>query len=149
MRRNVLLVARARPAQLARQIIWEETLMIGYMTLGVSDLERAKKFYCDLFADRNASVRIDAGRIAFIGCEGEKTMLAVCTPFDGEEYTVGNGVMVSFPCESQEEIAALYDKALSLGATCEGAPGQRIPGRFHGAYVRDLDGHKLCFYMFG
>lgn len=123
--------------------------MIGYLTLGVSDLERAKTFYCDLFADRGAKVRIDTGRLAFIGCDGETTMLAVCTPYDGEEYSVGNGVMVSFPCKTKEDIDAMYAKALDLGATCDGPPGQRIPDRFYGAYVRDPDGHKLCFYIFG
>lgn len=101
--------------------------MIGYMTLGTSDMERAKKYYCDLFADRGASVRIDAGRIAFIGCEGEHPMLAVCTPYDGEAPTVGNGVMVSFACKTKEEVDAMYAKALELGGTDDGAPGQRVP----------------------
>ncbi len=30
-------------------------------------------------------------------------------------------------------------------ATDEGAPGDRIPKMFYGAYVRDLEGNKLCF----
>ena len=30
--------------------------MIGYTTIGVSDMERAKTFYCDLFADKGAKV---------------------------------------------------------------------------------------------
>ncbi len=41
--------------------------MIGYTTIGVTDMERSKKFYCDLFEKQNAKVVIDAGRIAFIG----------------------------------------------------------------------------------
>ena len=39
-------------------------------------------------------------------------------------------------------------KALELGATDEGEPGQRVP-TFYGAYVRDLDGNKLTFCKFG
>ncbi len=39
----------------------------------------------------------------------------------------------------------MYAKALELGATDEGPPGERIPNVFYGAYVRDLDGNKLCF----
>ena len=39
----------------------------------------------------------------------------------------------------------LGTSALELGATDEGAPGERIPKVFYGAYVRDLDGNKLCF----
>lgn len=57
--------------------------------------------------------------------------------------------MVAFAAKNKEEVDALYAKAISLGATCEGAPGQRIPDRFYGAYVRDLDGNKMTFYVFG
>ena len=76
-------------------------------------------------------------------------MLAVCEPYDKEAPTPGNGVMIAFPAETKEEIDALYNRAIELGATCEGPAGQRIPDRFYGAYVRDLDGNKLCFFIFG
>ena len=36
----------------------------------------------------------------------------------------------------------MYAKALELGGTDEGAPGERFPG-FYAAYFRDLDGNKL------
>lgn len=123
--------------------------MIGYTTIGVSDMERAKKFYCDLFADKGAKVVIDAGRIAFIGTQRGEPMLAVCEPFDKEAPTPGNGVMIAFPIEEKKEADALHARALELGATCDGPPGQRIPDRFYGSYVRDPDGNKLCFFMFG
>ena len=41
--------------------------MIGYATIGVNDMERAKKFYVDLFADEGAKVLVDVGRLAMIG----------------------------------------------------------------------------------
>lgn len=123
--------------------------MIGYVTIGVSDMERAKTFYTDLFADRGAKVLVDAGRIAFIGSKPGEAMLAVCEPYDKEPCATGNGNMVAFAATSKEESKALYERAISLGATDEGEPGQRIPGRFYGSYVRDADGNKLCFYVFG
>ena len=123
--------------------------MIGYTTLGVADLDRAKKFYCDLFADQGAKIMIDAGRIAMIGSSMGEPMIAVCTPYDGEAPHPGNGSMVAFTAESKPAADALYHKAISLGATCAGEPGQRVPDRFYGAYVRDLDGNKLAFYVFG
>lgn len=122
--------------------------MIGYTTIGVSDMESAKKFYCDLFADKGAKVAIDAGRIAFIGTERGEPMLAVCEPYDKEAPTPGNGVMIAFTVEEKQEADALYARALELGATCDGPPGQRVPDRFYGAYVRDPDGNKLCFFKF-
>ncbi len=123
--------------------------MIGYVTIGVSDMERAKTFYTELLSDRGAKVTLDAGRIAFIGNEPGATMLAVCQPFDGEMCAPGNGTMVAFAADSKEHAQAMYEKAISLGATDEGEPGQRVPDRFYGAYARDLDGNKLCFYVFG
>ena len=123
--------------------------MIGYVTIGVSDMEKAKEFYTGLFADRGAKVVMDVGRIAFIGAKKGEPMLAVCEPYDKEAPHCGNGNMIAFAATSKEESDQLHAKALSLGGTDEGAPGQRIPDRFYGSYVRDPDGNKLCFYVFG
>lgn len=122
--------------------------MIGYTTIGVTDMERAKKFYTDLFAEQGAKVVIDAGRIAFIGTKRGEPMLAVCEPYNKEAPSAGNGGMVAFTVEEKQEADALYARAIELGATCDGSPGQRIPDRFYGAYVHDPDGNKLCFFTF-
>lgn len=123
--------------------------MIGYATISVKDMDAAKQWYCDLFADQGAKVVIDAGRIAFIGNEPGTPMLAVCEPWNKEAPEPGNSTMISFPAGEKPVVDALYNKAMSLGATDEGAPGQRLPDGFYGAYVRDPDGNKLCFYVFG
>ena len=123
--------------------------MIGYTTIGVTDMEKAKQFYCDLFADQGAKVKIDAGRIAMIGTAPNEPMIAVCEPWNKEAPEPGNGTMVAFSAPSKEAADAMYHKAMSLGATDEGVPGQRVPDRFYGAYVRDPDGNKLCFLVFG
>ena len=123
--------------------------MIGYVTVGVNDMDRAKSFYCDLFADQGAKVVIDAGRIAMIGTGPGQPMVAVCEPYDKNDPAPGNGNMIAFAAESKQAADALYQKAIGLGASDEGEPGQRVPDRFYGAYVRDPDGNKLCFYVFG
>lgn len=123
--------------------------MIGYVTIGVSNMETAKKFYCDLFTDKGAKVVIDSGRIAFVGAKRGEPMLALCEPYDKAAASSGNGVMIAFPAASKDDVAVLYEKAIALGATDDGAPGQRIEDRFYGAYVRDADNNKLCFYVFG
>lgn len=123
--------------------------MISYVTLGVSDLAAAKKFYCELFAEQGAKLLMDGERINFIGKSmAEPPMLAICTPFDGEPASAGNGSMVAFDQDSKGNVDAMYNKALALGATCDGKPGERIPNAFYGAYVRDIDGNKLCFNHF-
>lgn len=119
--------------------------MIGYTTIGVKDLDAAKKFYTELF---DAEVLVDVGRLAMIGKSIEEPKIAVCTPFNGEEASVGNGSMVAFPGGSREGADKLYHKAISLGATCDGKPGSRIEGMFYGGYVKDPDGNKLCFFDF-
>jgi catechol 2,3-dioxygenase-like lactoylglutathione lyase family enzyme len=123
--------------------------MIGYTTIGVSDMEAAKTFYTGIFADKGAKVVTDMGRIAFIGSKRGEPMLAICEPYDKGAPTAGNGTMIAFPASDKDEVAVLYDKAIALGATDDGAPGQRIPDRFYGAYVRDADNNKLCFFVFG
>jgi len=90
---------------------------------------------------------IDMGRIKFFGSDAGGAMLAICTPADEGAQSCGNGQMVAIPGGSPEGADALYKKAIELGATDAGAPGQRIP-EFYGSYVNDLDGNKLCFYHF-
>jgi len=123
--------------------------MIGYVTIGVSDMERAKAFYSELLADLGASVQIDIERLAMIGTAMDAPMLAVCMPYDGQPNHPGNGNMVAINPGSKEAVDKLYRKALELGATCDGEPGQRIPDMFYGAYIRDLDGNKVAFFQFG
>ncbi|MEM9062215.1 MAG: VOC family protein [Pseudomonadota bacterium] len=123
--------------------------MIGYATIGVKDVDAAKKWYCDLFADQGAEVKVDIGRLAMIGTQSGQPMIAVCNPYNGEAHEPGNGNMVAFAADSKEQAEALYNRAIEMGASCEGEAGQRIPDRFYGGYVRDPDGNKLCFYVFG
>jgi len=122
--------------------------MIGYVTIGTADMEKAKAFYTALLADIGASVVMDMGRFAAFGNAPDSPLLAVCTPFNDEPAEPGNGNMVALQPGSKEKCDALYTKALSLGATDEGAPGDRGDG-FYGAYFRDPDGNKICFFHIG
>jgi predicted lactoylglutathione lyase len=74
-------------------------------------------------------------------------MLIVIKPADGNQATVGNGVMVALAAKDKAEVDSLYKKAIALGAKCEGPAGPRSDG-FYAGYFRDSDGNKLCaFYM--
>lgn len=123
--------------------------MISYVTLGVSDLAAAKLFYSELLAELGAKLLMDMDRISFFGESMSQPMLAICIPFNEAPAQPGNGTMVSFSPGSKEAVDALYNKAIALGASCDGAPGQRIADVFYGAYVKDGDGNKLCFSHFG
>lgn len=123
--------------------------MISYVTLGVSNVADAANFYVDLLKDLGATKLIEMDRIVFVGKSMQAPMLAVCVPFNKQEPHPGNGNMLSISPGSKQEVDALYTKALELGATCDGEPGQRIPNRFYGAYIKDKDGNKVCFSHFG
>jgi predicted lactoylglutathione lyase len=84
-------------------------------------------------------------RIQFYGKGDRGAMLAVCIPYDEQPHDRGNGQMIAIPGGSKEAVDALHAKALELGASDEGAPGDRIPDVFYGGCVRDLDDNKLCF----
>ncbi len=119
--------------------------MLAYTTIGTNDMPRAEAFYNALLAEIGAKQLFGMDRIKFYGTSTDAAMLALCIPYDEKPHERGNGQMIAIPGGSKEGVKKLYEKALELGATDEGAPGDRIPNVFHGAYVRDLDGNKLCF----
>lgn len=125
--------------------------MIGYVTLGTNDITRACAFYDVLLENIGAGRFMESDTfIAWSTGQGQPS-LSVTLPHDGNGATVGNGVMVALQMESSEQVDTFYEKALSLGATDEGAPGFRPPGAeagFYGSYFRDLDGNKLCAFSF-
>ena len=120
--------------------------MIGYCTIGVNDMERAEAFYNGLLGELGGSQLFGMDRIKFYGTGPDAPMIAICIPYNEEAQNPGNGNMVAIPGGSREGVDKLYAKALELGATDEGEPGERIPGTFYGGYVRDPDGNKLCFF---
>ena len=118
--------------------------MIGYATIGTSNMDKACTFYDALLGEIGGSQLMGMDRIKFYGT-GEGAMLAICIPYDEKEQHCGNGNMVAINGGDRATVDKLYAKAMELGATDEGEPGERMPV-FYGAYVRDLDGNKLCFY---
>ena len=85
---------------------------------------------------------MDLGRLAVIASPAGGGMLAVCTPYNEEPANPGNGNMVAITPGSRELVDKLHAKALQMGGSDEGAPGQRMEG-FYGAYFRDPDGNLI------
>ncbi len=125
--------------------------MIGYVTLGTNELERARRFYEQLLAEIGARRLLelpDARGYTMYGRSGREPMLAITRPIDGNPATAGNGTMIALAMASREQVDRFHVKALELGAADEGAPGVRGPEEmgFYGAYFRDPDGNKLCAF---
>ena len=121
--------------------------MIGYVTLGTNDIDRAAKFYDALLAEIGAKRFMESDSfIAWAVALGQPA-LSVIKPHDKKEATIGNGVMVALVLDSREKVDRLYKKAMALGAADEGPAGPR-GDNFYAGYFRDPDGNKLnCFCM--
>jgi len=120
-------------------------MMIGYVTLGTNDLPRAAAFYDALLSGIGAKRFIENEQFIAWSASQEQAGVALTRPFDGKPATVGNGTMVALAAESPEQVQTMHAKALSLGATDEGAPGPRGEG-FYAGYFRDPDGNKLNIF---
>lgn len=117
--------------------------MLAYATLGTRDMDKAAAFYDDVLGVLGAKRFMEeAGYFIAWGSSPEGAGLAITYPFDKQPATVGNGTMVALGAATREQVDAVYAKAIGLGGTDEGGPGQRSPG-FYAAYFRDLDGNKL------
>jgi predicted lactoylglutathione lyase len=119
--------------------------MLAYVTIGTNDLQKAKEFYGELLSDLGVNILMENERMVAFGKNFSDPLITVAKPFDGEKASVGNGTMVAIAAGSPDKVDALHKKALELGGTDEGEPGQR-GGQFYMAYARDLDGNKLAFF---
>ena len=100
--------------------------MISYVTIGTNDLERAAAFYDELLAivgAKRSAKMVD--RIYMWSAGGNA--LAVAKPQNGERGTVGNGAMVSIEADSIDQVFAIYNKAIELGATEDTLRGLAAP----------------------
>jgi predicted lactoylglutathione lyase len=122
--------------------------MIGYVTLGTNDLQRAAKFYDALLGEIGARRFMESERFIAWAVSPGTPGLGLTQPFDGQPATVGNGVMVALVVDSPAKVDLLYNKALQLGGSDEGAAGPRGEG-FYAGYFRDPEGNKLNVFCMG
>ncbi|HEX4855261.1 MAG TPA: VOC family protein [Limnobacter sp.] len=122
--------------------------MIGYITLGTNDLKKSGEYFDKLFAPLGAKRLLDLPRGIFWGTGFDRPFIGLMTPSNGEPANVGNGTMVAIAAKDRAQVDAFYAHALANGCTCEGAPGERMPG-FYAAYFRTPEGHKMNMFKMG
>lgn len=123
--------------------------MIGYVTLGTSDLARAAAFYDEIAAELGTSRMMEFDGFIAWGTPNGAAGIGLTKPFDGKPASVGNGVMVALAAKDKDQVKRLYDIALAHGGKDEGAPGPRGDSGFYAAYFRDPDGNKLNAFVMG
>ena len=122
--------------------------MIGYVTLGTNKYDEAAAFYDELLGLLGAGRMLDGDNFIAWSTGPGSPAISIIKPADGNAATVGNGVMVAIVVDSKEKVDALHAKALELGGSDAGAPGQR-GDTFYAGYFRDLDGNKLNAFFYG
>lgn len=123
--------------------------MLSHVTIGTADLGRAKAFYDRVTATLGIGCIADEpehGLAGYAVGPETTTQLYLMRPIDGRPAAVGNGQTVAFLAPDRATVRAFHAAALAAGGTCEGPPGLRphYHADYYGAYVRDLDGHKIA-----
>ena len=122
--------------------------MIGYVTLGTTDLAKAAEFYDAIAAELDTPRMMEFDGFIAWGKPGGGAGIGLTRPFDGNVAPVGNGVMVALQAKDKEQVHRLHEIALAHGGSCEGPPGPRGEG-FYAGYFRDPDGNKLNAFIMG
>lgn len=117
--------------------------IISHVSLGVNDFAKASHFYDSVLATVGTVRILQYGDA--IGYGRSFPEFWIHPPLDGKPANVGNGTHIAFAARNKAEVDAFYAEALKQGATDDGSPGPRpdYGEPYYGAFVRDLDGHKI------
>ncbi|MDH2346360.1 VOC family protein [Bradyrhizobium sp. SSUT18] len=119
--------------------------MFSHVMIGTNDLDKAKAFYDSLLGTLEVRpAKVDGHRIFYITKTG---VFSVTKPINGEAATCANGGTIGFAANSPEQVNAWHTAGVAAGGVpCEDPPGVRQgPGvKLYIAYLRDLDGNKIC-----
>jgi len=123
--------------------------MFSHLFVGISDFERALRFYIPVMQALGIEQRFCDPERHWAGWQsslGARPLFVIARPFNREESVPGNGTMVAFLAASRAIVRRVHEVALASGGRCEGAPGPRpqYHQHYYGAYFRDPDGNKLC-----
>jgi catechol 2,3-dioxygenase-like lactoylglutathione lyase family enzyme len=102
--------------------------MFAYLCLGSNNLRRSAKFYdatlgilgysrCDTSAENETSWNGWIGWGLYADEGAVQDALWVCTPFNGQPATVGNGGMVALRARTWAEVDSFHAAALANGGT--------------------------------
>lgn len=123
--------------------------MLSHVTIGTADLPQAKAFYDAVTAVLGIGCiadEVEHGLVGYAASPEATPQFYLMRPIDGRPAGVGNGQTFAFLAPDRATVRAFHAAALAAGGTCEGPPGLRphYHPDYYGAYVRDLDGHKIA-----
>jgi catechol 2,3-dioxygenase-like lactoylglutathione lyase family enzyme len=120
--------------------------MFSHVTIGTNDMVKAQVFYDDTLAPLGLARLVAYPEATGYGPQGGRPQLWLLRPLDKQPASVGNGITIGLDAPNRAAVDAAYAAARQRGAKDEGAPGLRphYHPNYYGAYLRDLDGNKLC-----
>ena len=121
--------------------------MFAFVTIGTNDLKSSAKFYDEILLPLDiVQVDSDEGYAGYANINyTEEVELYIMKPYNKETASIGNGTMITFLADSKKIVDQFHAIGLKNGGIDEGSPGPRH-GTDYYAYIRDLDGNKICAY---
>jgi len=129
--------------------------MFAFITIGTNNLSQSGKFYDKLLKPLSI-LRVETedryigyckiNNLNFVNAgKSELIEFYLMKPFNQKTATNGNGTMIVFNAENTEQVDEFYNIALNNEGTSEGPPGPRHEEHYY-AYIRDIDGNKICAF---
>ena len=121
--------------------------MLAFITIGTNNLKKSSAFYSKILKPLKIKKVLSHNR--YFGYSKKvtpkKIELYLIRPHNKKKATIGNGTMITIKANSKKIVNEFYKIGISLGAKDEGTPGPRH-GKDYYAYLRDLDGNKICIF---
>ena len=104
--------------------------MIAHVTVGADDIKSAQRFYDSFLPALGYALDFYHGDLSYSLSRqaGESFALPefyVKSPFNGDSATFGNGSMIVFEANNQEQVRRFYAAAVTAGGSDDGASGFR------------------------
>jgi catechol 2,3-dioxygenase-like lactoylglutathione lyase family enzyme len=117
--------------------------MIDHISVGVSNLERAARFYEAALAPLGLLRLVT--RPATVGFGKSYPEFWINLRADMADVPHESGVHICLRAKTTSEVDAFHAAALSAGGSSDGAPGLRPHDRvrYYAAFVRDPDGNRI------
>jgi catechol 2,3-dioxygenase-like lactoylglutathione lyase family enzyme len=117
--------------------------MIDHVSVGVSDLERAARFYEATLAPLGLARLVT--RPATVGFGKAYPEFWINLRAGMAEVAAESGVHICLRAKTTDEVDAFHAAALNAGGRSDGAPGLRPHDRvrYYAAFVRDPDGSRI------
>ncbi|KAI8092666.1 glyoxalase/bleomycin resistance protein/dioxygenase [Halteromyces radiatus] len=113
-------------------------MVLNHLCIYVKDMERSKAFYTPLLQLLGEDISLEVPNY-YVGYSNNS--FGFCpNKRDHPSYA-----HFAFGAKSKEQVNEFYEKALTLGATCNGKPGIRTlyGPNYYGAFVLDPDGNNM------